>query len=95
MSAVSDNDVWAVGADQDANGLWHALSEHWNGSAWSAVPAVDAGASGNQFFAVRAVSANSVYATGQQAGSGFPSQALVEHYNGGRCCPPRATRPRP
>jgi hypothetical protein len=82
VSAVSDSDVWAVGADQDANGLWHALTEHWNGSAWSAVPAVDAGASGNQFFAVRAVSANSVYATGQQAGSGFPSQALVEHWNG-------------
>lgn len=82
VSAVSDSDVWAVGALQDANGLWHTLTEHWNGSAWSAVPAVDAGASGNQFFAVRAVSSNSVYATGQQAGSGFPSQALVEHWNG-------------
>ena len=82
MSAVSDSDVWAVGADQDANGLWHTLTEHWNGSAWSAVPAVDAGTSGNQFYAVTAVSSNSVYATGQQAGSGFPSQALVEHWNG-------------
>jgi len=82
VSAVSDSDVWAVGADQDAAGLWHTLTEHWNGSAWSTVPAVDAGASGNQFYAVTAVSSNSVYATGQQSGSGFPSQALVEHWNG-------------
>ena len=82
VAAVSDSDVWAVGADQDAKGLWHTLTEHWNGSAWSAVPAVDAGTSGNQFYAVTAVSSNSVYATGQQAGSGFPSQALVEHWKG-------------
>ena len=82
VSAVSDSDVWAVGAEQDANALWHTLTEHWNGSAWSVVPAVDAGATGNQFFAVTAVSSNSVYATGQQAGSGFPTKALVEHWNG-------------
>src|SRR5207247_9307346 len=53
------------------------------GSAWSAVPAGEAGAAGNQFFAVTAVSSNSVDASGQQAGSGVPSQALVAHYNGG------------
>ena len=82
VSAVSDSDVWAVGADQDSAGTWHTLTVHWDGSAWSVVPAVDAGASGNQFFGVTAVSSSSVYATGQQAGSGFPSQALVEHWNG-------------
>ena len=82
VAAVSDSDVWAVGADQDASGLWHALTEHWNGSAWSVVPAVDAGSGGNQLYAVTAVSPNSVYATGQQAGTGFPSQALTEHWNG-------------
>lgn len=82
VSAISDTDVWAVGADQDAAGVWHTLTMNWNGTTWTQVPAVDAGASGNQFFAVTAVSPSSVYATGQQAGSGFPSQMLTEHWDG-------------
>jgi hypothetical protein len=82
VAAVADNDVWAAGAREDASGLWHTLVEHYNGTSWSVVPAVDAGSTGNQFFAITAVSSSSVYATGQQAGSGFPSQALVEHWNG-------------
>ena len=82
VAALSDSDVWAVGADQDANGLWHPLTEHWNGTGWATVPAVDAGPGGNQLYAVTAVSPTSVYAAGQQAGTGFPSQALLEHWNG-------------
>ena len=82
VAAISDSDVWAVGAEQDANGLWHTLTEHWNGSAWSVVNAVDAGSSGNQFYAVKALASNNVYAVGQQSGAGFPSQALVEHWDG-------------
>jgi hypothetical protein len=74
--------VWAVGADQDANGLWHTLTEHWDGSAWSVVNAVDAGSNGNQFYAVKALASNNVYAVGQQAGAGFPNQALIERWNG-------------
>lgn len=82
VAAITDTDVWAVGADEDTNGVWHALTEHWNGSAWSVVNAVDAGANGNQFYAVKALATNNVYAVGQQSGAGFPSQALIEHWNG-------------
>lgn len=82
VAAISDSDVWAVGAQQDANGLWHTLTEHWNGSQWSVVNAVDAGQNGNQFYAVKALASNNVYAVGQQAGLGFPSQSLIEHWNG-------------
>ena len=82
VSAVSDSDVWAVGAEQDANGLWHTLAEHWDGVAWSVMNAVDAGISGNQFYAVKALASNNVYAVGQQSGAGFPNQALIEHWNG-------------
>jgi hypothetical protein len=82
VAAISDTDVWAVGGEQDANGLWHTLTEHWNGSSWSIVNAVDAGQNGNQFYAVRANASNDVYAVGQQAGAGFPQQAIVEHWNG-------------
>jgi hypothetical protein len=82
VAAITDSDVWAVGGEQDANGLWHTLTEHWDGSAWSVVSAVDQGSSGNQFYAVKALATDDVYAVGQQAGVGFPNQALVEHWNG-------------
>ncbi|HEX2664329.1 MAG TPA: alkaline phosphatase family protein [Candidatus Acidoferrum sp.] len=82
VAAITDSDVWAVGAEQDASGLWHALTEHWDGTAWSVVSAVDAGSSGNQFYAVKALASDNVYAVGQQAGAGFPNQALVENWNG-------------
>lgn len=82
VAAISDKDVWAVGADQDVSGLWHTLTEHWDGTAWSVVNAVDAGSNGNQLYAVRALASNNVYAVGQQAGSGFPNASLIEHWNG-------------
>jgi hypothetical protein len=46
------------------------------------VSAVDAGQSGNHFYAVSAINTNSVYAVGQQAGAGFPNAALIEHWDG-------------
>src|SRR2546429_8961366 len=63
-------------SDLDVNGLWHTLTEHWDGPAWSVVSAVDAGSSGNQLYAVKALATDDVYAVGQQAGAGVPNQAL-------------------
>ena len=82
VAALSDNDVWAVGGEQDSAGLWHTLTEHWDGNEWSVVPSLDPGVSGNQLYAVKAKSANDIYAVGQQAGTGFPNQALIEHWDG-------------
>jgi Phosphoesterase family len=84
VAAISDTDVWAVGAQQDSSGVWHTLTEHWDGSSWSVVPAVDAGSSGNHFYAVKANASNDVYAVGQSAGAGFPNTALIEHWDGKR-----------
>jgi hypothetical protein len=74
--------VWAVGGQQDSSGLWHTLTEHWNGSEWSVVNAVDQGVNGNQLYAIKALATNDVFAVGQQAGAGFPNEALIEHWNG-------------
>ncbi|HEY6349333.1 MAG TPA: alkaline phosphatase family protein [Candidatus Angelobacter sp.] len=82
VAAISDTDVWAVGAFQDANDLWHTLAEHWDGSKWSVVDTVDPGTHGNQLFAVKALASNNVYAIGQRANAGFPNQALIEHWDG-------------
>ena len=81
VAAMSDSDVWAAGAQQDSNGVFHPLIEHWNGTSWSVVPAADPNGLGNALYAIRAVSANSVYTVGQ-TGTAFPSTALVEHWNG-------------
>ena len=82
VAAISDSDAWAVGAEQDAGGVWHTLTEHWDASAWSVVKAVDAGLNGNQFYAVKAIASNDVYAVGQQTGTEFPGQGLIEHWDG-------------
>lgn len=82
VAAISDCDVWAVGAEQDETGLWHTLTVHWDGDEWSVVPAVDVGVNGNQFFAVTALGPDKVYAVGQQAGVGFPGKALIERWDG-------------
>ena len=82
VAAITDTDVWAVGASEDANNLWHTLTEHWDGSTWTIVNAVDAGSNGNQFYAVKALATNDVYAIGQQANSAFPGVALIEHWDG-------------
>ncbi len=82
VAAISSSDAWAVGGTQGASGVWHTLAEHWNGNKWKVVPTVDAGASGNVFYAVSAVSSTSVFATGQLAGTSFPGTALVEQWDG-------------
>jgi hypothetical protein len=59
VSAVSANDVWAVGR-AGAN----VLILRWNGTAWSVVPTSQAG----QLYSVTAFSANDVWAVGSDAG---------------------------
>ena len=82
VAAIAGSDVWAVGAQEDADGLWHTLAEHWDGDEWAVVPTVDEGSNGNQLYAVKARATNDVYAVGQQAGTSFPGLALVEHWDG-------------
>jgi hypothetical protein len=75
ISAVSANDVWAVGG-----GDGQALIEHWNGISWSVVPHPNPGTF-NRFFGVAAVSSNDVWAVGVTSDGGL-SQTLVEHWDG-------------
>ena len=67
-SCLADDDIWAVA--------------HWDGSVWSVVNLVDVGVNGNQFYAVAAHASSDVFAVGQKAGAGFPSEALIEHWHG-------------
>jgi hypothetical protein len=75
VSAVSTNDVWAVGSSGG-----EALIEHWDGTSWSVVPHPNPGI-GNRFFGVAAVASNNVWAVGYTSDGGL-SQTLVEHWDG-------------
>jgi hypothetical protein len=81
VTAVSTNDVWAVGSFQNASGAFQTLTLHWDGTTWSIVPSPSTLA--NLFFAVAIVSANDIWAVGesQNATSGI-SQTLIEQWNG-------------
>jgi hypothetical protein len=79
MSAVSANDVWAVGYYDDST-----LVEHWNGSAWSVVPSPNDSTHNNTLYAVAAVSANDVWAVGIAVQDGGGHSPLIEHWDGSK-----------
>ncbi|HUY78207.1 MAG TPA: hypothetical protein VMV29_15640 [Ktedonobacterales bacterium] len=85
ISGVNANDIWAVGGNPQVGcaGVSLPLIEHWNGQAWSLVPSVDLGAGNYGYLdAVVAVSANNVWAVGQQYGQSITQHSLIEHYTG-------------
>ena len=83
-SALAKNDVWVVGDQEGANGVFETLAEHWNGHRWSVVRTPDPGSAGNHLYAVDAVAPDNVWAVGQQLHGQVPDQGLVEHWNGHR-----------
>jgi hypothetical protein len=68
VSAVSSNDVWAVGTSAGAG-----LIEHWDGTTWSVV----AGAASDNLGGVAGLAEDNVWAVGSSGG-----HALAEHWDG-------------
>jgi len=86
VSAVSSNDVWAVGGigeSLDANpstGKYnHSLIMHWDGTQWTRLSS-SSSANWDEFTGVSAVSANDVWAVGE-AIRGY-NNSLVVHWDG-------------
>lgn len=80
VSVRSAKDAWAVGVRQGDYGP-HPLVEHWDGTAWTVVPAAeDTGNDGNPLYAVAALSPTDVWAVGGQE-KGFV-HPLAEHWDG-------------
>jgi hypothetical protein len=84
VSAISPSDIWAVGVKRDAAGKFATLTEHFDGNRWSIVASPNPGTTGNQLYAVVAISSSSVWAVGQQTGDQGPDQALIEHWDGSK-----------
>ncbi|MBI3817234.1 MAG: hypothetical protein HY286_00980 [Planctomycetes bacterium] len=81
LSAVSTNDVWAVGGGFGNNYINQSVIVHWNGSAWSHVPGPLFGWY-QRTFAVHALAANDVYAMGDYFDN-TGNHLFMIHWNGG------------
>jgi hypothetical protein len=82
VAAISDSNVWAVGGERDAHGIWHPLVEHYNGNAWSVVSFPTSANPGSELlYGISADAANDIYAIGQD-GTSFPEQLVIGHYDG-------------
>ncbi len=82
VSALSANDVWAVG---HSHGGARPLIEHWDGTAWSIVPAPYAtGSDFNSLYSVKAIAPDDVWAVGFQNvnSAGQNGQGLILHWDG-------------
>src|SRR5438094_6183036 len=85
VSALAENDVWAVGVSYNIERtLGSTLIEHWNGSRWSVVPSPNPSAFVNKLNAVAAVSSNDVWAVGTAPTA--TSTVLILHWNGLAWC---------
>jgi hypothetical protein len=83
VTALSANDVWAVGFYNDPNGfILRTLTMHYTNGEWSIVPSPNVGTSHNVLMGLTAVSANDVWAVGHYSNGGA-NQTLTMHYTNG------------
>jgi hypothetical protein len=80
VSAISKNDVWAVGYYFNGS-VEAAVIERWNGQSWHLV-ATPASSQDDFLMAVSAVSHNDVWAVGSAHSQGHDYTTLIEHWNG-------------
>src|SRR5436190_736780 len=82
VSAVSTDDIWAVGYYVlMCCGIRKTLIEHWNGSAWSVVPSPNAGTFLDELYGVSAHSTADVWAVGVSVQGGV-FHTSVQHWDG-------------
>jgi hypothetical protein len=82
-SALSPDDIWAVGEVSRVNGPGQTLIDHWNGARWQLVP----GPPNNRYtlYGVAALSAKDVWAVGEtgfSTATGGGLRTLTIHWNG-------------
>ncbi|HKP54589.1 MAG TPA: hypothetical protein VJ183_18280 [Chloroflexia bacterium] len=95
VTAISRDDVWAVGGGNEET--FQALALHWDGTEWSAVPTVRLPQAG-YLNAVSAAGPDDVWAVGMALGNqtgNNPTETLTLHWNGkewSRVASPNAER---
>jgi hypothetical protein len=86
VTAVSENNIWAVGWAADPNGpayVKRTLIQHFDGNLWSIVPSPNRqNHILSELHSVSAASANDVWAVGASHDGGAPTQTLIQHWDG-------------
>ena len=83
ISAVSANDIWAVGKSENPSSLpSKSLIEHWNGSSWTIVPSPSVYTANNILRGVAAISANNVWAVGFSQNTDNAVLTFILHWDG-------------
>jgi WD40 repeat protein/photosystem II stability/assembly factor-like uncharacterized protein len=90
ITAVSGDDVWAVGSYSNESGGTLPLIEHWDGKSWNLVAGPDLGKQGSQgsqgsLSAVSAAATDDVWAVGSYENDKVdqpPTQLLTLHWDG-------------
>jgi hypothetical protein len=80
IAATSSTDVWAVGGQTTGSGD-QTLVEHYDGTAWSRVKAIDPPGGETSFTGVTAVAPDDAWAVGYMS-EGGPARTLIEHWDG-------------
>jgi hypothetical protein len=82
VSAISTNDVWAVGGYRDlVSSVTSTFIIHWNGSSWSIVPSPNPGSISTYLVGVSARAANDAWAVGDYF-DGITTYNLILHWDG-------------
>lgn len=83
ISAVSADDVWAVGYYRDNTNAFRTLAHHWDGSEWTEAAAPNASTADNKLYAVAAVSHDTAWAVGTYSTTvAGPQKILIERFDG-------------
>jgi hypothetical protein len=82
VSADSAGDAWAVGYGFNSAEVAQPLIVHWNGTAWSQVPAPSPGAGSAVLSGVSAISPANAWAVGRFTNSANVGQTFIVHWNG-------------
>jgi hypothetical protein len=80
VTAIADNDIWAIGASAVNTPSQATLVEHFNGSSWSVVTTA-AVKGGGSLGSVSGVAGNDVWAVGDQTANNSTAP-LIEHWSG-------------
>lgn len=83
MTAVSANNIWAVGTQVNFLGQYHTLVEHFNGTSWKVVGSPNTGIV-DGFGGITAIAANDMWAVGLSAGINTITKTLIAHFNGSK-----------
>jgi hypothetical protein len=81
VTAISANNIWAVGVHGVNQYTQDPLVEHWDGTQWSAIGNSSNG-DYNFLLGVSFVSPNNGWAVGTYSYISSPQQTLIEHWNG-------------